>query len=107
MNKVVDLSKYVAEETESKEAALFEAVVRGPEDYRAFKDNIYDRITNDPDVDVPPETLDFLKNTVPPPLQPIHIHMPPLPTQPSGPSAGSFGTIGGVMFTLWLLSNMS
>ena len=103
LGKVVDLSKYVAEETESKEAALFEAVVRGPEDYRAFKDNIYDRITKDPDVDVPPETLDFLKNTAPAPLQPIHIHMPPAPSS----EGGSFGTIGGVMFTLWLLSNMS
>jgi hypothetical protein len=103
LGKVVDLSKYVAEETESKEAALFEAVVRGPEDYRAFKDNIYDRITKDPDVDVPPATLDFLKNTAPAPLQPIHIHMPPAPSS----EGGSFGTIGGVMFTLWLLSNMS
>ena len=98
--KVVDLSKYVGEERASKEEEIFEAVARGPEDYRAFKDNIYERIVQDPNVEVDPEMLNFLKNTPPAPLQPIIINIPQ--SEPSG-----YGAIGGVLFTLWLLSNMS
>ena len=42
LGKVIDLSKYVEDEAEFQEEALFEAVARGPEGYRAFKNNIYE-----------------------------------------------------------------
>ena len=82
-----------------EEGEEFEAM-KSPEKYSAFKARVYKAIEERQGV-IDVDQLAFFKNAAPLPLQPIVVQV-----QTEG-GLGGFGAIGGIMFTLWLLSNMS
>ena len=94
---LVDMADFV-EEGEDPDEVLFEAT-KSPEKYKAFKARVYENMENSDVLDV--DQLAFLKNAAPEPLRPIIVQVQ------SGSDGGGFGAVGGILFTLWLLSNMS
>ena len=77
-----------------------ETAPRGKEGYKRLKEQIHKNLLEG-DQDISPETMAFLNAAAPEPLRPIIINIPPTD------GGSGVGYIGGLLFTMWLVANMS
>ena len=98
---LVDLEEFVDVEMEGDDDLdkLFEAVGPGRESYKMLKADIYEHLIDADEID--PDVLAFMSAAVPEPLRPIIINVPP------STGGSGVGYIGGLLFTVWLIANMS
>jgi len=99
---LVDLDEFVDVEMEmegDQRDQLFKAVGPGRESYKMLKADIYEHLIDADEID--PDVLAFMSAAVPEPLRPIIINVPP------STGGSGVGYIGGLLFTVWLIANMS